>query len=226
MLSQKKTPRDVNSVQQPRLTNLQQTRKEKGANASEEAGAAGADASPSEGERRRGTSPEPRETNATNASVGMHRRRASLPDAAETAVAMNAMSFANLLDAYAPTVQTDGKKEKKQTGTRATRRRRSDAFFRATRRATTSEKEVTKPKPRTRCVRSRTRTALSRPTAPSPTSTGASTAAARRSATRSASCRATSPRSRGGVRGDAHAGVGGDAGRGERDDPRMTNARG
>ena len=116
MLSQKKTPRDVNSVQQPRLTNLQQTRKEKGANASEEAGAAGADASPSEGERRRGTSPEPRETNATNASVGMHRRRASLPDAAETAVAMNAMSFANLLDAYAPTVQTDGKKEKKADG--------------------------------------------------------------------------------------------------------------
>ena len=96
MLSQ--TPRDVNSVQQPRLTK-KQTRKEKGAaNASEEAGAPGADASPTSPE----TSPEPRETNA---SVGMHRRRVSLPDAAETAAAMNAMSFSNLLDAYAPTVR-------------------------------------------------------------------------------------------------------------------------
>ena len=76
MLSQKKTPRDVNSVQQPRLTNLQQTRNEHARPTPARRGAAGAD-EPERSERRRGTSPEPRETNATNASVGMHRRCAS-----------------------------------------------------------------------------------------------------------------------------------------------------
>jgi len=51
----------------------------------------------------------PREKNGAPDLVGAaHRRRASLTDAMDAAVAANAASFANLLDAYAPSVDDGG----------------------------------------------------------------------------------------------------------------------
>ena len=79
------TPRERNSVQQPRLGGLDDGNASAGAGASRGAGA--------------------------RVSLGAaHHRRASLPDATDTAAVTNAItavSFTDLMDAYAPTVDVD-----------------------------------------------------------------------------------------------------------------------
>ena len=91
MLSQ--TPRERNSVQQPRL---------------------GGDEEDGNALSPRGTGKGSREPGAlvprTRKNGAAHRRGASLAEAADAAMAMNAMSFANLMDAYAPTVDADAGK--------------------------------------------------------------------------------------------------------------------
>ena len=109
MLSQ--TPRERNSVQQPRLEG-----RTSDANRLE----ASLEATSLETPPDENDSAAPREKNGAPDLVGAaHRRRASLTDAMDAAVAANAASFANLLDAYAPSVDDGGAGARKKETTDA-----------------------------------------------------------------------------------------------------------
>ena len=108
MLSQ--TPRERNSVRQPRLEGRTSdaNQNQKSLEASLEATSLN-EATPPDEEKNDSTAFLLREKNRAPDPLGAaHRRRASLTDAMDAAVAANAASFANLMDAYAPSVDDGG----------------------------------------------------------------------------------------------------------------------